>query len=97
MRRLDRCDRMIQNESSDPNGGTVCLSSARRVRSYRRAFARKATVTPDRKISVSYDWLRPIGNVRYNLQQRSHTAIDLYAWSRYHEREYRWHRRKSCD
>ena len=27
-RRLDRCDRMIQNESSDPNGGTVCLLSA---------------------------------------------------------------------
>ena len=22
-RRLDRCDRMIQNESSDPNGGNV--------------------------------------------------------------------------
>ena len=27
-RRLDRCDRMIQNESSDPNGGNVCLFSA---------------------------------------------------------------------
>ena len=27
-RRMDRCDRMIQNESSDPNGGNVCLSSA---------------------------------------------------------------------
>ena len=25
-RRLDRCDRMIQNESRDPNGGNVCLS-----------------------------------------------------------------------
>ena len=27
-RRLDRCDRMIQNESRDPNGGNVCLFSA---------------------------------------------------------------------
>ena len=27
--------------------------------------------------------MRPIGNVCYDLQQRSHTAIDLYAWSRY--------------
>ena len=25
---LDRCDRMIQNESRDPNGGNVCLFSA---------------------------------------------------------------------
>ena len=25
--------------------------------------------------------VRPIGNVCYDLQQRSHTAIDLYAWS----------------
>ena len=27
-RRLDRCDRMIQNESRDQNGGHVCLFSA---------------------------------------------------------------------
>ena len=27
-RRLDRCDRMIQNESRDPNGSNVCLFSA---------------------------------------------------------------------
>ena len=27
-RRLDRCDRVIQNESSDPNGGNVCQFSA---------------------------------------------------------------------
>ena len=27
-RHLDRCDRMIQNESRDPNGGNVCLFSA---------------------------------------------------------------------
>ena len=27
-RRLDRCDRMIQNESRDPNGGNVRLFSA---------------------------------------------------------------------
>ena len=26
--RLDRCDRVTQNESSDPNGGNVCLFSA---------------------------------------------------------------------
>ena len=25
--------------------------------------------------------MRPIGNVCYDLQQRAHTAIDLYAWS----------------
>ena len=24
---LDRCDRMIRNESRDPNGGNVCLCS----------------------------------------------------------------------
>ena len=56
----------------------------------------KATCTPDRTIYGSYDWLRldqcetvhmrSIGNVCYDLQQRSHTAINLYAWSRYHER-----------
>ena len=27
-RRLDRCDRVIQNESRDPNGGNMCLFSA---------------------------------------------------------------------
>ena len=27
-RRLDRCDRVIQNESRDPNGDNVCLFSA---------------------------------------------------------------------
>ena len=27
-RRLDRCDRMMQNESRVPNGGNVCLFSA---------------------------------------------------------------------
>ena len=27
-RRLDRCDRMIQNESRGPNGGNMCLFSA---------------------------------------------------------------------
>ena len=27
-RRLDRCDRVIQNESSDPNGGNMCSFSA---------------------------------------------------------------------
>ena len=27
-RRLDRCDRTIQNESSYPNGGNMCLFSA---------------------------------------------------------------------
>ena len=26
-RRLDRCDRVIQNESSDPNGGNICSFS----------------------------------------------------------------------
>ena len=31
-RRLDRCDRMIQNESSDSNGVNACLFSAWRVR-----------------------------------------------------------------
>ena len=44
--------------------------------------------------------VRPIGNVCYDLQQRSHTAIDLYGWSRYHERleniDGKSHRRKSC-
>ena len=28
LRRLDRCNRMIQNESRDPNGGNVCLFPA---------------------------------------------------------------------
>ena len=40
----------------------------------------------DRTIGCDWAKVRPIGNVCYDLQQRSHTAIDLYAWSRYHER-----------
>ena len=31
-RRLDRCDRVIHNESSDPNGGNMCRFQGRRVR-----------------------------------------------------------------
>ena len=27
-RRLDRCDRVIHNESGDPNGGNMCSFSA---------------------------------------------------------------------
>ena len=45
--------------------------------------------------------VRPIGNVCYDLQLRSHTAINLYALSRNHERLEKTngnsHRRKSCD
>ena len=31
-RRLDRCDRVIHNESGEPNGGNMCSFSGRRVR-----------------------------------------------------------------
>ena len=55
----------------------------------------------DRAIGCDWDKVRPIGNVCYELQQRSHTAIDPYARSRYHERleniDGKSHRRKLCD
>ena len=55
----------------------------------------------DRAIGCDWAKVRPIGNVCYDLQQRSHAAIDLYAWSRYHKRlgniDGKSHRRKSCD
>ena len=55
----------------------------------------------DRTIGCDWAKVRPIGNVCYDLQQRSHTATGLYAWSRYHERleniDGKSHRRKSCD
>ena len=55
----------------------------------------------DRTIGCDWAKVRQIGNVCYDLQQLSHTAIDLYAWSRYHERveniDGKSHRRKSCD
>ena len=34
-RRLDRCDRVIQDESGDSNGGNVCLTSQCELRSLR--------------------------------------------------------------
>ena len=34
----------------------------------------------DRTIGCDWAKVRPIGNVSYDLQQRSHTAIDLYPW-----------------
>ena len=39
----------------------------------------------DRTIGCDWAKVRPIGIFCYDPQQRSHTAIDLYAWSRYHE------------
>ena len=55
----------------------------------------------DRTIGCDWAKVRPIGNVCYDIQQWSHTAIDLYAWSPYHERleniDDKIHRRKSCD
>ena len=39
----------------------------------------------DRTSGCDWAMVRPIGSVCYDLQQRSHTAIDLYAWSRYHD------------
>ena len=55
----------------------------------------------DRTIGCGWTKVRPIGNVCYDLQQRSHAAIDLYAWSRYHERlqniDGKSHHRKSCE
>ena len=40
----------------------------------------------DRTIGCNWADVRPIGNVCYDLQQRSHIAIDLYVWSRFHKR-----------
>ena len=37
----------------------------------------------DRAIGCDWAQVLPIGNVCYDLQQRRHTAIDLYAWSRF--------------
>ena len=54
----------------------------------------------DRTIGCDWPKVRPIGNVCYDIQQRSHTAINLYASSRYHVRleniNDKSHRRKSC-
>ena len=55
----------------------------------------------DRTISCDWAKVRPIGNVCYDLQQQTHTAIDLYTWSRYRERleniDGKSNRGKSCD
>ena len=52
-------------------------------------LATKATVTVvrflDRTNGCDCAKVRTIGNVCYDIQQRSHTAVDIYAWSRYHE------------
>ena len=39
----------------------------------------------DRTIGCDWAKVRPVVNVCYDIQQRSHTAIDIYARSRYHE------------
>ena len=71
-----------------------------------RKFTPKATVTPDHRFldrTIGCDWakMRQIDTFCYDLQQRSHTGMDLYSWSRYHERleniDGKSHRRKSCD
>ena len=55
----------------------------------------------DRTIGCDWVKVRPIGDVCYDLHQRSHTVIDIFAWSGYREPleniDGKSHRRKSCD
>ena len=49
-RRLDRCDRVIQNESSDPNGGNMCTFSGAMCRGDRGWLSHGLVVT----LAISY-------------------------------------------
>ena len=53
-RRLDRCDRVIHNESGDPNGGNMCSFSV-------------ATCTS--RVRHNADYV-PYAKIRFDLRQR---------------------------
>ena len=63
-RRLDRCDRVIQNESRDPNGGNVCLFSASTCRPYVTTECKLWTLpkADEKRIESAELWINePVG------------------------------------
>ena len=71
-RRLDRCDRVIHNESGDPNGGNMCSFSGA---TYTSRVRHNADYVPYAKIGSTSESRQPHSQLQWRFRDKSLCTI----------------------